>query len=73
MLKLTRRCGEEVVINDNIIVKVLEMDDRQVRLGFSAPDTVSIHRREIQLKIKKEAQDTLLRGVLTVNQFNQLH
>lgn len=60
MLILTRRIGEVVLIdkkNKNIKVVVLGVKGNQVRMGFEAPDDVSIHREEIQDRIDKEEED----------------
>ena len=59
MLILTRRIGETIVINDNITVTVLGVKGNQVRLGFNAPDEVSIHRKEIYEKIQLEKRPIL--------------
>ena len=47
MLVLTRRLGEEIVINGNIRVKVVLVQGDKVRLGISAPDSVPVDRSEI--------------------------
>ncbi|MCA9039379.1 MAG: carbon storage regulator [Planctomycetaceae bacterium] len=47
MLVLSRKCGEEIVIGDNIRVQVIQSSGGRVRLGISAPDEVSIKRSEI--------------------------
>jgi carbon storage regulator len=47
MLCLTRRCGEEIVIGDNIHVTVLSVKRGQVRLGISAPRSVTVDRQEV--------------------------
>lgn len=54
MLILTRKSGQEVVIDGHIIVKIISMKGGQVRIAFDAPSDVSIHRREIQNKIELE-------------------
>jgi carbon storage regulator len=56
MLILTRREGETIVINDDIIVTVLKMAGNQTKIGIEAPAKVSIHREEIYNKIKAEAR-----------------
>lgn len=48
MLVLTRKLGEEVVIADDITVKVVSIDGEKIRLGFDAPRDVEIWRGEIQ-------------------------
>lgn len=47
MLVLSRKCGEQIVINENITVTVLEIRGGKVRLGIEAPPEVSVHRREV--------------------------
>lgn len=47
MLVLTRRVGENVVVDGRIIVKVLRLDGDGVKLGIEAPAEVSIHRQEV--------------------------
>ncbi len=47
MLVLTRRLGEEIVIADNIRVKVVAVQGNRVRLGIVAPQDVTVHREEI--------------------------
>lgn len=57
MLILSRRPEEEIVINDNIIVRIIQVRrDGNVRLGIDAPKNVTIHRREIYDKIKNKNQ-----------------
>jgi carbon storage regulator len=47
MLVLGRRPGEYVVINDNIIVKVVKSNKGDLRLAIDAPKEVSIVRGEV--------------------------
>jgi len=47
MLVLSRKVGEEIVIGDNVRVRVLSIQGNQVRLGFVAPREVSITREEL--------------------------
>jgi carbon storage regulator len=62
MLILTRKISEAVVVGDNITIRVLETKGGQIKLGIDAPDTVTIHREEVYLRIleenKKAAQHT---------------
>lgn len=54
MLVLTRKSEESVIIGNNIEVKVLAVRGDQVSIGFSAPDDVSIYRKEVYDAIQKE-------------------
>lgn len=47
MLVLSRRVGERIVINENIVVTVVRVDGGRVRLGIEAPPEVSIIRQEL--------------------------
>ena len=56
MLALTRKKGESIVIGDNVEVVILGIQGEQVKLGFIAPQSVSIHRKEIYEQIQQENQ-----------------
>ncbi len=47
MLILQRRAGESVVIGEDITVSVVSIDGVRVRLAISAPENISILRREM--------------------------
>ncbi len=57
MLILTRRIGEKLVIDDNVIVTVLGVKGNQIRIGIEAPREVQVHREEIYQRILKERED----------------
>ena len=52
MLVLSRKLGETIVIGNGITVTVVEVKGERVRLGFTAPPEVSIHREELQRKLE---------------------
>jgi len=54
MLILTRNSGESIIINNNIVVRVLSIRGGQIRLGIDAPKEISVHREEIHDKIQLE-------------------
>ncbi len=60
MLVLTRKVGEKIVLDhpDGLITVVLVEigGSGKVRLGFDAPDTVSIDRKEVREKIEKREE-----------------
>ena len=48
MLVLSRRLGEEVVIDGNIRVTVVAVKGDRVRLGITAPPEVPVDRQEVR-------------------------
>lgn len=54
MLILTRRPGEVIEIDGGkITVRVITIGHGQVRLGITAPDDVSVNRKEIEDRIRQ--------------------
>ena len=47
MLVLTRKPDQAVQIGDDVKVVVLDINRNQVKLGFMAPDSVTILRTEL--------------------------
>jgi carbon storage regulator len=47
VLVLTRKLGESISISDNIKVSIIEIKDKQVRLGIQAPQHTAVKREEI--------------------------
>jgi len=58
MLVLSRNVGEEIVINDDIHIKVISVRGNVVRFGVEAPKSVPVHRKEIWLDIKQQGHKT---------------
>lgn len=54
MLVLARKVGQSIVINDNIELLVIEIRDGIVRLGFDAPRSVPIVRKELFEEVRAE-------------------
>jgi carbon storage regulator len=54
MLILTRRVGETLRIGEDVSVVVLEVHGNQVRLGITAPKSVTVHREEVFERIAQE-------------------
>ena len=57
MLILSRRPGESVNVGDEVAVTVLGVKGCHVRLGFTAPSNVAIHREEIYERLQAERLD----------------
>ena len=47
MLVLTRKIGESILIDDDILVSVVKIDGSSVRLGVQAPKEIPIVRNEL--------------------------
>jgi len=52
MLILARELEQDVLIGDDIVIRVISIGPNKVRLGITAPVEVSVDRREI-----REAKD----------------
>jgi carbon storage regulator len=50
MLVLTRRIGEEIVIDGDIHIRILFSKGDRVRLGITAPESVRVDREEIHAR-----------------------
>jgi len=56
MLVLTRKIGESIVVNSNIIITVIGVNANgsQIKIGITAPKKIPVHREEIYQKITAE-------------------
>ena len=59
MLALSRKQGESIVIGNNIEITVLEAKGDQVKIGISAPKSVSVYRKEIYAQIQEENREAV--------------
>ena len=53
MLVLSRRCNEQIVIADNIVITVIAIRGDKVRLGIDAPAEIPVHRKEVYQAIQR--------------------
>lgn len=51
---LNRKKDESVVVNGNVVVTVIDIRGDKVRLGFEAPQDVSVHRKEVWEAIQRQ-------------------
>jgi carbon storage regulator len=58
MLVLTRKAGEEIVIDGVIRVRIISMKGRHVRVGVSAPPDVVVDRAEVAFRREFQTQPT---------------
>lgn len=59
MLVLSRKFNEEIVIGNDIRVKILDISGNRVRLGISAPNHVPVLREEIFARMGANQQGEL--------------
>lgn len=53
MLVLARKLDESIVIGDNIVVKIVAIENGVVKLGIEAPKEISIIRDELIQEVKE--------------------
>ena len=56
MLVLSRKVGEEIIIDDHIRIAVVAIKGDKVRIGVSAPKEVVVDRQEIHERRKDFAK-----------------
>jgi carbon storage regulator len=54
MLILTRKTGEEITIGEHVTVRVVAVQEGQVKLGIEAPKELKIYRGEIYELIQQQ-------------------
>ncbi len=57
MLILSRKVGEEIIIDGHIRLMVIEVRGTRVKLGFTARREVAIHRSETQAAIDQQTEE----------------
>ena len=53
MLVLTRKLDESIKIGDSVVVKIIALQDGQVKIGIEAPKEIKIYRMEIIDEIQR--------------------
>jgi len=54
MLVLSRQKDESIMIGDNVEITIVDVRGDKVRLGITAPQKISVHRREVYDAIQRE-------------------
>jgi carbon storage regulator len=54
MLVLSRQRNESIMIGDDVEITIVDVRGDKVRLGITAPRTISVHRKEVYLAIQQE-------------------
>ncbi len=58
MLVLTRKIGEKIVIDGNIVITVLAIAGSRVRIGIEAPTEIGVRRSELVVELPPEDPQT---------------
>jgi len=66
MLILSRKINQQILINGNIQVTVLSVKGARVQLGFDAPSSVGIRRKELPFQHESEPRDSRAESVKEV-------
>jgi carbon storage regulator CsrA len=53
MLVLTRKVDQEIFIGEDIRIVVVDIQERQVKVGISCPDAIPVMRSELGTRTKK--------------------
>lgn len=59
MLILTRKPGESLYLGDNIKLKILSVQGKQIKIGLDVPDDMTVYREEVYEKIKEQNRKAL--------------
>ncbi|WP_147821889.1 carbon storage regulator CsrA [Salidesulfovibrio onnuriiensis] len=59
MLILTRKPGESLYLGDNIKLKILSVQGKQIKIGLDVPDDMTVYREEVYQKIKEQNRKAL--------------
>ena len=60
MLVLTRKTGQEIVIDGDIRITVTACGDGRVKLGITAPAHIKVDRSEVAARIAAEEADSVV-------------
>ena len=53
MLVLTRKLGQNILIGEDVTIKIIKIESNKVQLGICAPNDVVVYRQELVDKIKR--------------------
>jgi carbon storage regulator len=57
VLVLSRQRDETIIIGDDIEITVVDIRGDKVRLGVTAPKSISVHRKEVYDAIRRENRE----------------
>lgn len=57
MLVLSRQKDESIMIGDDVEITIVDVRGDKVRLGITAPRSISVHRKEVYEAIQREKSE----------------
>ena len=60
MLVLTRKTGQEIIIDGNIRIVVTACSDGRVKIGIDAPAHIKVDRAEVAARIAAEEAESVV-------------
>ena len=72
MLVLSRKLNQNIVIDGQIIVKVVRLDGDVVKLGIQAPQSISVHRQEVYDEIERSNKGAVQKGLRIAPKLNPI-
>ncbi len=66
MLILTRKCGESIIIDGKIEIKITGIAEEKIKIGIDAPANMKVYRKELYdtLEENKSAAGTVAAAAL---------
>ncbi len=56
MLVLSREIDEKIIIGEDIEITIIDVRGSKVRVGISAPRSISVHRKEVYELIQAQKE-----------------
>lgn len=69
MLIISRKKGESILIGDDIEITITKIDDGTIKIGISAPEDVTILRKEIYDKVKEENKKAATKNIENIKKY----
>jgi len=72
VLILTRKVEQGIVINNDVVVRVLSIDGERVKIGVDAPRSISVLREELLEEVAGENREAATRPNNGTDQLRRL-